>query len=99
MKMVKVIEAFLFRPKSATTLSRREISENNRYSLRETYINTDKIVSMKGWKKPQEAVFPEDLDDRQIFSYLEIETGMHNRGIVVIGSPEDVLKKFYENKN
>jgi hypothetical protein len=95
--MIKAIEAFLFRPKSATTLNRRDIFENNRYSLRETHINVDKIVSMKEWKKPEEAVFPEDLDHRQLFSYLEIETGMHNRGIIIVGHPEDTLKKICEH--
>ena len=72
------------------------VVENNKYSLRETYINPDKIIIMKEWQKPEDSVFPKGLDDRQLFSYLEIETGMHSKSITVVGRPEEILKKIHE---
>tara|TARA_B100000131_G_scaffold314183_2_gene350616 strand:- start:20 stop:310 length:291 start_codon:yes stop_codon:yes gene_type:complete len=95
--MIKLVEIFPCRPKSTTTLSRRDVIENNKYSLRELYINPEKIVLMKDWDKPEDSVFPEGLDERQLFSYIEVDAGMHNKSVTVVGRPKEILNKIHEN--
>jgi hypothetical protein len=94
--MIKLVEIFPSRSKAATSLSRKEVIESNKYSLRELYINPEKIVYIKDWDRPESLIFPEGLDKRQLFSHIEIEAGMHSKGITVVGHPQEIFKKINE---
>ena len=71
------------------------------YSLREVSVNPSHVVclreddSMK--RQLQEGVLPPDLDTRQRFTRVFMERGQSGIDLIVVGSPDQIRHKIYEN--
>ena len=70
------------------------ISQPNRYSLCETFLNTEHIVSFRevGPKYYEGEELPKGLDERQMFTYVTLTE--IRKGITVVGSPLELQKKI-----
>jgi len=70
------------------------ISQPNRYSLCETFLNTDHIVSFRevNPKYYEGEALPVDLDERQLFTYVTLSE--IRKGVTVVGSPVELQKKI-----
>ena len=71
------------------------------YSLREVSVNPSHVVclreddSMK--RQLQEGLLPPDLDTRQRFTRVFMERGQSGIDLIVVGSPDQIRHKIYEN--
>jgi hypothetical protein len=82
--------------------SRRGSAERTKvYTLREVSVNPSHVVclreddSMK--RQLQEGLLPPDLDDRQRFTRVFMERGQSGIDLIVVGSPDQIRHKIYEN--
>jgi len=80
--------------------SHHAVTSNNSYSLREVYINPQRVVSMR--EDPSyrtllsEGQLPEGLDNNQTFTRIFLDQGQGGNSLVVIGDPISIDKKLTE---
>ena len=78
------------------------VTSNNSYSLREVYINPQRVVSMR--EDPSyrtllsEGQLPEGLDNNQTFTRIFLDQGQGGNSLVVVGDPVTVDKKLTEGQ-
>ena len=88
--------------KETSRSSRLETAERTKvYTLREVSVNPTHVVclreddSMK--RQLQEGLLPPDLDTRQRFTRVFMERGQSGIDLIVVGSPDQIRQKIYEN--
>ena len=77
-----------------TSLDTESDERKSRFSLCETFLNTDHVVSFREVDPDSynKEVLPEGLDPRQLFTYVTLSE--IRRGITVVGSPSELQKKI-----
>jgi hypothetical protein len=82
--------------------SERAVTSGKSYSLREVYINPQRVVSMRedtGFNNLlSEGVLPEGLNSSQTFTRIFLDQGQGGRSIVVVGDPLSVDRKLTEGQ-
>jgi hypothetical protein len=82
--------------------SHHAVTSNNSYSLREVYINPQRVVSMRedtGFRSLlSEGELPDGLSDNQMFTRIFLDQGQGGRSIVVVGDPVSVDRKLTEGQ-
>ena len=82
--------------------SHQSVTSKNSYSLREVYINPQRVVSMKedtGFRSLlSEGELPDGMSDNQIFTRIFLDQGQGGRSIVVVGDPLSVDRKLTEGQ-
>ena len=82
--------------------SHHAVTSNKSYTLREVFINPQRVVSMREDKGFQsllsEGELPEGMNDSQIFTRIFLDQGQGGHSIVVIGDPMSVDKKLTEGQ-
>jgi hypothetical protein len=82
--------------------SHHAVTSNNSYSLREVYINPQRVVSMRedtGFRSLlSEGELPDGLNDNQMFTRIFLDQGQGGRSIVVVGDPMSVDRKLTEGQ-
>jgi hypothetical protein len=82
--------------------SHHTVTSNNSYSLREVYINPQRVVSMRedtGFQSLlSEGELPDGLNDNQTFTRIFLDQGQGGRSIVVVGDPVSVDRKLTEGQ-
>lgn len=77
-------------------------SSKQRYTLREVYINSNHVVSLREEtsfkQKLLEGVMPDNLDNRQEFTRLTLNKGQIGLDLIVVGTPTLIEKKLNEMK-
>ena len=68
------------------------------YSLREIYINSEKVISFRDdpvtSKKLESGLLSLNLDKRQEFTKLQLISGNSHRNLVVVGGPNSIAEKL-----
>ena len=76
--------------------SHHAVTSNKSYTLREVFINPQRVVSMREDKGFQsllsEGELPEGMNDSQIFTRIFLDQGQGGHSIVVVGDPMSVDK-------
>jgi len=79
-------------------LSTSNKNSQQRFTLREVYINPKHIISLREdarfKQKLNEGVLPPDLDARQKFTRVTIDKGNAGQEIIVIGPPSAIEAKM-----
>ena len=91
--IIKVVE--LVKTDGYASLDKEgKISNSRCYSLCEAFLNTEHIVSFRevAAEHYREQDLPEDLDDRQSFTYVTLSEV--RKGITVVGSPAALQHKI-----
>jgi hypothetical protein len=91
--IIKVVE--LAKIKDAyTSLEHKKEEHLCKFSLCETFLNTDHVVSFRevDSENYSKEILPEGLDARQLFTYVTLSEV--RKGITVIGSPQELQKKI-----
>ena len=82
--------------------SHHAVTSNKSYSLREVYINPQRVVSMRedtGFRSLlSEGELPEGMNDNQTFTRIFLDQGQGGRSIVVVGDPLSVDRKLTEGQ-
>ena len=82
--------------------SHHAVTSNKSYTLREVFINPQRVVSMREDKGFQsllsEGELPEGMSDSQIFTRVFLDQGQGGHSIVVVGDPMSVDKKLTEGQ-
>ena len=82
--------------------SHHAVTSNKSYTLREVFINPQRVVSMREDKGFQsllsEGELPEGISDSQTFTRIFLDQGQGGRSIVVVGDPMSVDKKLTEGQ-
>jgi hypothetical protein len=82
--------------------SHHAVTSNKSYTLREVFINPQRVVSMREDKGFQsllsEGELPEGMDDSQTFTRIFLDQGQGGRSIVVVGDPMSVDRKLTEGQ-
>jgi len=82
--------------------SHHAVTSNKSYTLREVFINPQRVVSMREDKGFQsllsEGELPEGMSDSQIFTRIFLDQGQGGHSIVVVGDPMSVDKKLTEGQ-
>jgi hypothetical protein len=82
--------------------SHHAVTSNKSYTLREVFINPQRVVSMREDKGFQsllsEGELPEGMNDNQTFTRIFLDQGQGGRSIVVVGDPMSVDKKLTEGQ-
>ncbi len=95
MKMIKLVEVHLPDAISTKAFSRKDVVETRTYSLREIFLNPLRVIMIRAWSAPGQGYsLPKNLDSRQEYSHVEIESGLHAKSLILVGSPGDVQKKL-----
>ena len=77
-----------------TSLGLKDEEQACRFTLCETFLNTDHVVSFRevGPEHYSKEKLPEGLDARQLFTYITLSEV--RKGITVVGSPNELQKKI-----
>ena len=81
-----------------------EIVQNTRghYSMREVFINPQRVVSMRedtGFQSLlSEGELPDGINNNQIFTRIFLDQGQGGHSIVVVGDPLSVDRKLTEGQ-
>ena len=71
------------------------------YSLREVSVNPSHVVCLREDESMKrsltEGLLPDGLDNRQRFTRVFLERGQSGIDLVVVGAPEQIRQKIYEN--
>ena len=82
--------------------SHHAVTSNKSYTLREVFINPQRVVSMREDKGFQsllsEGELPEGMNDSQIFTRIFLDQGQGGHSIVVVGDPMSVDRKLTEGQ-
>jgi len=82
--------------------SHHAVTSNKSYTLREVFINPQRVVSMREDKGFQsllsEGELPEGMNDDQSFTRIFLDQGQGGRSIVVVGDPMSVDRKLTEGQ-
>jgi len=82
--------------------SHHAVTASKSYTLREVFINPQRVVSMRediGFQSLlSEGELPEGMNDSQIFTRIFLDQGQGGRSIVVVGDPMSVDKKLTEGQ-
>jgi hypothetical protein len=82
--------------------SHHAVTSNKSYTLREVFINPERVVSMRedtGFQSLlSEGELPEGMDDSQTFTRIFLDQGQGGRSIVVVGDPMSVDRKLTEGQ-
>ena len=75
-----------------------EYGTANQYNLREVFINPEHVVCLRSddstRRKLQENKLPQNLDERQEFTRIQLNRGHNGLDIVVVGDPATVERKL-----
>ena len=93
-KMISVVEIYTKKTNTKTSLRRDEIINGEKYNLKEIFLNPKNIVSFCEWTPPEKAIMPEGLSENQVFTQVELSTGMHGKTLTLVARPIDVAKKI-----
>ena len=79
-------------------LSTANKNSQQRFTLREVYINPKHVISLREdarfQQKLNEGLLPPDLDERQKFTRVTIDKGNAGQEIVVVGPPSTIEAKI-----
>jgi hypothetical protein len=82
--------------------SHHAVTSNKSYTLREVFINPQRVVSMRedtGFQSLlSEGELPEGISESQTFTRIFLDQGQGGRSIVVVGDPMSVDKKLTEGQ-
>ena len=82
--------------------SHHAVTSNKSYTLREVFINPQRVVSMREDKGFQsllsEGELPEGISDSQTFTRIFLDQGQGGRSLVVVGDPMSVDRKLTEGQ-
>ena len=82
--------------------SHHAVTSNKSYTLREVFINPQRVVSMREDKGFQsllsEGELPEGMSDSQIFTRIFLDQGQGGHSIVVVGDPMSVDRVLNEGQ-
>ena len=82
--------------------SHHAVTSNKSYTLREVFINPQRVVSMREDKGFQsllsEGELPEGINDSQTFTRIFLDQGQGGHSIVVVGDPLSVDRKLTEGQ-
>ena len=92
--MINVVEIYTKKTNTKTSLNRSEIVKGDKYNLKEVFLNSDNVVSLCEWKPPENAIMPKGLNKDQVFTQIELCTGMHGKSMTVVARPIDIAKKI-----
>ena len=92
--MINVVEVYTKKTNAKTSLRREEIVSGEKYNLKEVFLNPNNIISLCEWTPPENAIMPDGLSEDQVFTQIELSTGMHGKTLTVIARPSDVAKKI-----
>ena len=92
--MINVVEIYTKKTNVKTSLNREEIVKGEKYTLKEVFLNPRNILSLCEWTPPENAIMPSGLDKDQVFTQIELSTGMHGKTLTIIARPSDVAKKI-----
>ena len=92
--MINVVEVYTKKTNAKTSLRREEIVSGEKYNLKEVFLNPNNIISLCEWTPPVNAIMPDGLSKDQMFTQIELSTGMHGKTLTVIARPSDVAKKI-----
>ena len=75
-----------------------EYGMSNKYALREIFINPEHVVCLRSddvtRQRLQENKLPQELDDRQEFTRIQLNRGHNGLDVVVVGNPSTVEQKL-----
>ena len=75
-----------------------EFGMANTYALREIFINPEHVVCLRSdditRQRLQENKLPQELDERQEFTRIQLNRGHNGLDVVVVGNPSMVEKKL-----
>ena len=82
--------------------SHHAVTSNKSYTLREVFINPQRVVSMRedtGFQSLlSEGELPEGISDSQTFTRIFLDQGQGGRSLVVVGDPMSVDRKLTEGQ-
>jgi hypothetical protein len=82
--------------------SHHSVTSSKSYTLREVFINPQRVVSMREDKGFQsllsEGELPEGLHENQTFTRIFLDQGQGGRSIIVVGDPVSVDRKLTEGQ-
>ena len=82
--------------------SHHAVTSNKSYTLREVFINPQRVVSMRedtGFQSLlSEGELPEGMNDSQIFTRIFLDQGQGGHSIVVVGDPMSVDRVLTEGQ-
>jgi|TARA_R110000751_G_scaffold298888_1_gene409111 hypothetical protein len=82
--------------------SHHAVTSNKSYTLREVFINPQRVVSMRedtGFQSLlSEGELPEGMNDNQTFTRIFLDQGQGGRSIVVVGDPMSVDRVLTEGQ-
>jgi len=82
--------------------SHHAVTSNKSYTLREVFINPQRVVSMREDKGFQsllsEGELPEGMNDNQTFTRIFLDQGQGGHSIVVVGDPMSVDRVLNEGQ-
>ena len=88
--------------KEGTTTRAGTAERLKKYTLQEVSVNPLHVVCLREdsvmLKNLSEGLLPEGLDSRQRFTRVFLERGQSGIDLVVVGAPEQVRDKIYENE-
>ena len=71
----------------------------NQYALREVFINPEHVVCLRSddvtRQRLRENKLPQELDERQEFTRIQLNRGHNGLDVVVVGDPSTVEKKLH----
>ena len=74
------------------------VIKNSAYTLREVYINPEHVVCLREDHHTQqllvEGKLPNDLDNRQKFTKVQLNRGSTGLDVIVVGSPSMIEEKL-----
>ena len=75
-----------------------ELGAQNRYALREIFINPEHVVCLRSDDATQQRLrenkLPQELDERQEFTRIQLNRGHNGLDVVVVGNPSAVERKL-----
>ena len=75
-----------------------EYGMSNKYALREIFINPEHVVCLRSddvtRQRLQENKLPQELDERQEFTRIQLNRGHNGLDVVVVGNPSTVEQKL-----
>tara|TARA_R110002073_G_scaffold322196_1_gene498700 strand:- start:246 stop:536 length:291 start_codon:yes stop_codon:yes gene_type:complete len=75
-----------------------EFGLSNTYALREIFINPEHVVCLRSddvtRQRLQENKLPQELDERQEFTRIQLNRGHNGLDVVVVGNPSMVEQKL-----
>jgi len=79
-----------------------EYGMSNRYALREIFINPEHVVCLRSdevtRQRLQENKLPQELDERQEFTRIQLNRGHNGLDVVVVGDPSTVEQKLQKTR-